>query len=87
VSSTTEVSADPRAGPPLRVSLAQAVSYRLRVNNVLPGDDFGVFTVGRLPRDPVTLQALEDRAERACRQLARSMPIPGAAMTVSLEEH
>ncbi len=38
---------------------------------VLPRDDFGVFTVGRLPRDPVARRALEDRADQACRELAR----------------
>jgi len=36
---------------------------------VLPADDFGVFTVGRLPRDPLTRQVLEDLAEEACRGL------------------
>ena len=36
---------------------------------VLPADDFGVFTVGRLPRDPLARQVLEDLAEEACRGL------------------
>jgi hypothetical protein len=49
--------------------LIQTYSPRAAVY-VLPRDDFGVFTVGRLPRDPAALQALEDRAERACRELA-----------------
>jgi hypothetical protein len=33
---------------------------------VLPADDFGVFTVGRLPRDPEARQVLEDLAEESC---------------------
>ncbi|HKD88978.1 MAG TPA: crosslink repair DNA glycosylase YcaQ family protein [Streptosporangiaceae bacterium] len=49
--------------------LIQTYSPRAAVY-VLPRDDFGVFTIGRLPRDPTELQALEDRAERACRELA-----------------
>lgn len=49
--------------------LIQTYSPRMAVY-VLPRDDFGVFTTGRLPRDPVERQSLEDRAERACRQLA-----------------
>src|SRR5215813_8481682 len=36
---------------------------------VLPVDDFGVFTVGRLPRDPEARQVLEDLAEEACAAL------------------
>jgi hypothetical protein len=36
---------------------------------VLPKKDFGVFTVGRLPRDPVARQAIEDQAEAACQAL------------------
>jgi hypothetical protein len=49
--------------------LIQTYSPR-RAVYVLPRDDFGVFTVGRLPRDPASRHALEDRAERACRELA-----------------
>jgi hypothetical protein len=49
--------------------LIQTYSPR-RAVYVLPSDDFGVFTVGRLPRDPAARQALEDRAERACQKLA-----------------
>jgi len=49
--------------------LIQTYSPRAAVY-VLPRDDFGVFTIGRLPRDLTELQALEDRAERACRELA-----------------
>jgi hypothetical protein len=36
---------------------------------VLPADDFGVFTVGRLPRDPGALQAHEDLADEMCAAL------------------
>jgi hypothetical protein len=55
--------------------LSQTYSPRWAVY-VLPRDDFGVFTVGRLPRDPTERQALEDRAERACRELAgESRPV------------
>jgi len=36
---------------------------------VLPADDFGVFTVGRLPRDPEELQAIEDLADLMCAAL------------------
>jgi hypothetical protein len=49
--------------------LIQTYSPR-RAVYVLPADDFGVFTVGRLPRDPETRKALEDLAEEVCRQLA-----------------
>jgi hypothetical protein len=49
--------------------LIQTYSPR-RAVYVLPADDFGVFTVGRLPRDPQTRKALEDLAEEVCRQLA-----------------
>jgi hypothetical protein len=49
--------------------LIQTYSPRYAVY-VLPQDDFGVFTLGRLPRDPVARQSLEDRAEHACRALA-----------------
>jgi hypothetical protein len=37
---------------------------------VLPREDFGIFTVGRLPRDAEARQSLENRAERACAELA-----------------
>jgi len=49
--------------------LIQTYSPRAAVY-VLPRDDFGVFTVGRLPRDPAARKSLEDRAERACEILA-----------------
>jgi Winged helix DNA-binding domain len=49
--------------------LIQTYSPRAAVY-VLPLDDFGVFTIGRLPRDPVARQSLEDRAEHASRALA-----------------
>jgi hypothetical protein len=49
--------------------LIQTYSPR-RAVYVLPTEDFGIFTIGRLPRDPTQRQALEDRAERACRELA-----------------
>lgn len=58
--------------------LIQTYSPRAAVY-VLPRDDFGVFTVGRLPRDPVARQSLEDRAERACRELA-DQPQPALRM-------
>lgn len=37
---------------------------------VLPRDDFGIFTIGRLPRDSAVRQALEERAARTSRALA-----------------
>ena len=46
--------------------LIQTYSPRAAVY-VLPADDFGVFTVGRLPRDPQARQVLEDLAEESCR--------------------
>jgi hypothetical protein len=58
--------------------LIQTYSPRWAVY-VLPRDDFGVFTVGRLPRDPTERQALEDRAERACRELG-SGPRPASEL-------
>jgi hypothetical protein len=58
--------------------LIQTYSPR-RAVYVLPKDDFGVFTVGRLPRDPVARQSLEDRAERACAELA-GQPRPAAGL-------
>jgi Winged helix DNA-binding domain len=57
--------------------LIQTYSPR-RAVYVLPRDDFGVFTVGRLPRDPLRRQSLEDRAERACLELAGQVgPVRG----------
>src|ERR1700677_47123 len=41
--------------------LIQTYSPRWAVY-VLPADDFGIFTVGRLPRDPQARQVLEDLA-------------------------
>jgi len=52
--------------------LIQTYSPRAAVY-VLPRDDFGVFTTGRLPRDLADRQALEDRAERACMALASGL--------------
>jgi hypothetical protein len=54
--------------------LIQTYSPR-RAVYVLPKDDFGVFTIGRLPRDPAARQSLEDRAEGARRRLA-GQPAP-----------
>ena len=48
--------------------LIQTYSPRAAVY-VLPAADFGVFTVGRLPRDPEARQVLENLAEEACRAL------------------
>jgi hypothetical protein len=48
--------------------LIQTYSPRQAVY-LLPADDFGVFTVGRLPRDPEARRALEDLADAACRAL------------------
>lgn len=48
--------------------LIQTYSPRAAVY-VLPADDFGVFTVGRMPRDPRARQVLEDLAEQTCRAL------------------
>lgn len=45
--------------------LIQTYSPRAAVY-VLPADDFGVFTIGRLPRDPEARQVLEDLAEESC---------------------
>jgi hypothetical protein len=57
--------------------LIQTYSPR-RAVYVLPKDDFGVFTIGRLPRDPAARQSLEDRAERVCADLAgQRRPAPG----------
>jgi hypothetical protein len=48
--------------------LIQTYSPRAAVY-VLPAEDFGVFTVGRLPRDPQARQVFEDLADEACRAL------------------
>lgn len=48
--------------------LVQTYSPRAAVH-VLPAGDFGVFTVGRLPRDSQARQVLEDLAEEVCRAL------------------
>ena len=45
--------------------LIQTYSPRAAVY-VLPAEDFGVFTIGRLPRDPRARQVLEDLAEESC---------------------
>lgn len=37
---------------------------------VLPEDNFSVFTLGRLPREPAAQRALQDAAEEVCRELA-----------------
>jgi hypothetical protein len=49
--------------------LIQTYSPR-RAVYVLPRSDFGIFTVGRLPRDAAVRQLIEDEAERICRSLA-----------------
>jgi len=48
---------------------------------VLPAEDFGVFTIGRLPRDPAARQVLEDRAEETCRAL-NGEEVRGTALPV-----
>lgn len=48
--------------------LIQTYSPR-RAVYVLPEADFGVFTIGRLPRDPLARQRIEDLAESVCRAL------------------
>ena len=58
--------------------LIQTYSPR-RAVYVLPASDFGVFTVGRLPRDPQERQAIEDLAEAACRAL-RGQELHGAGL-------
>lgn len=66
--------------------LVQTYSPRAAVY-LLPAGDFGVFTVGRLPRDPQVRQVLEDLAEEVCRALGgqemRGMALParGACAT------
>ncbi|MFI5729010.1 DNA glycosylase AlkZ-like family protein [Kribbella sp. NPDC051587] len=49
--------------------LVQTYSPRAAVY-VLPAADFGVFTVGRMPLDPVEQQAVEELAERICQEFA-----------------
>jgi Winged helix DNA-binding domain len=58
--------------------LMQTYSPR-RAVYVLPKDDFGIFTVGRLPRDPAARRSLEDQAEQAARQVA-SGPSPARGL-------
>jgi Winged helix DNA-binding domain len=59
--------------------LIQTYSPRWAVY-VLPRDDFGVFTLGCLPRDAEALRSLHERADRVARELAgqaqpaRSLP-------------
>jgi hypothetical protein len=66
--------------------LIQTYSPRAAVY-VLPADDFGIFTVGRLPRDPEARQAIEDLAEEACRALngqerrGTALPVRAACAT------
>jgi Winged helix DNA-binding domain len=60
--------------------LIQTYSPRAAVY-LLPGDDFGVFTVGRLPRDPEALQVLEDLADQMCAALG-GQELRAAAMLV-----
>ena len=60
--------------------LIQTYSPRAAVY-VLPADDFGIFTVGRLPRDPEARQAIEDLAEEACRAL-NGQELRGTALPV-----
>ncbi len=54
--------------------LIQTYSPRQAVY-VLPAADFGIFTVGRLPRDPEARQALEDLAEEACREARKTFDL------------
>jgi Winged helix DNA-binding domain len=49
--------------------LIQTYSPRAAVY-VLPRDDFGIFTLGRLPRDAETLRSLQERADNVARELA-----------------
>jgi len=66
--------------------LIQTYSPR-RAVYVLAARDFGIFTIGRLPRDPEARQALEDLADEACRaldgqeQLGSGGPVVRAACT------
>lgn len=58
--------------------LIQTYSPRAAVY-VLPAGDFGVFTVGRLPRDPRARQVVEELAEQTCRAL-NGQELRGTAM-------
>jgi hypothetical protein len=61
--------------------LIQTYSPR-RAVYLLPAQDFGIFTIGRLPRDPQARQALEDLAEEACRALhGQEQPGSGGRVT------
>jgi hypothetical protein len=53
--------------------LIQTYSPR-RAVYVLPRDDFGVFTVGRLPRDSAAQRSLQERADSVARELAGQPP-------------
>ncbi len=59
--------------------LIQTYSPRAAVY-VLPRDDFAVFTLGRLPRDPEALRSLQERADRVARELA-SQPQPARSLS------
>jgi len=66
--------------------LIQTYSPRQAVH-LLPADAFGVFTIGRLPRDPEARQALEDLADEVCRALhgqelrGTTLPVRAACAT------
>jgi hypothetical protein len=66
--------------------LAQVYSPRAAVH-IVPFDDFGVFTRGRLPFDPARRQAIERAADDACRRLdgreLRQAALPGLERDVS----
>jgi Winged helix DNA-binding domain len=49
--------------------LVQTYSPRAAVH-LLPRNDFGVFTLGRLPRDPDAVRGIEQVADRICQALA-----------------
>jgi hypothetical protein len=58
--------------------LIQTYSPRAAVY-VLPRDDFGVFTLGRLPRDSAALRSLQERADVVARELA-AQPQPARSL-------
>jgi hypothetical protein len=58
--------------------LIQTYSPR-RAVYVLPRDDFGVFTLGRLPRDLAALRLLHEKADSAARNLA-GQPQPARSL-------
>jgi Winged helix DNA-binding domain len=58
--------------------LIQTYSPRAAVY-VLPRDDFGVFTLGRLPRDPEALRSLHERADSIASELA-NQPQPARSL-------